>query len=231
MNNKIWIASFDIGHRNLCFAIEEVDENAINILKKLPKNQQYYPNGTPTEKQKEILMNIYKNSKTVIFKNKDITNKTIKNLNTEVFHLLTEHLDNYQEYWDKCSYFIIEKQMSFGKIMNIKALKLGQHCFSYFTFKYSRFKEIIEFPAYHKTQILGAEKIKNESKKGKITYKAVDKPKRKKWAIEHAINILAERNDFKTLSLLESSSKKDDIADCILQALSAIYLIYVEKSI
>jgi len=231
MNNKIWIASFDIGHRNLCFAIEEVDEKAINVLKKLPKTKQYLPNGTPTNEQKKILMTIYKNSKTVIFKNKDITNKVIKSLDTEVFHLLTEHLDNYQEYWDKCSYFIIEKQMSFGKILNIKALKLGQHCFSYFTFKYSRFKEIIEFPAYHKTQILGAEKIKKESKKGKITYKAVDKPKRKKWAIEHAISILAERNDFKTLSLLESSSKKDDIADCILQALSAIYLIYVEKSI
>ena len=121
--------------------------------------------------------------------------------------------------------------MSFGKILNIKALKLGQHCFSYFAFKYSRFKEIIEYPAYHKTQILGAEKIKKESKKGKISFKAVDKPTRKKWAIEQAFNILADRNDFNSLNLLESSSKKDDIADCILQALSAMYLIYVERSI
>jgi|TARA_B110000259_G_scaffold49886_1_gene58541 hypothetical protein len=231
MNNKIWIASFDIGHRNLCFSIEEVDENYVNCLKKLPKSAQYNQDGTPTDKQKEILFNIYKNTRTIIFKNKDITNKVIKTLDTEVFHLFTDHLDEYLDYWDKCSYFIIEKQMSFGKMLNIKALKLGQHCFSYFSFKYSRFKEIVEFPAYHKTQILGAEKIKKVSKTGKITYKSVDKPSRKKWAIEQAINILAERNDFNTLSLLESSKKKDDIADCILQSLSAIYLIYVEKSI
>ena len=231
MSNKVWIAQFDIGHRNLCFSIEEIDENIVNVLEKIPKSQQYNPNGTATEKQKEILKKIYLSSKTVIFKNKDITNKVIKNLDAEVFHLLTDHLDEYQEYWDKCSYFIIEKQMSFGKILNIKAVKLGQHCFSYFAFKYSRFKEIIEYPAYHKTQILGAEKIKKENKKGKITFKAVDKPTRKKWAIEQAFNILAERNDFKSLNLLESSSKKDDIADCILQALSAIYLIYVEQNI
>jgi hypothetical protein len=228
---KIWIASFDIGHRNLCFSIEEINEGDINQIEKLPKNKQYNSDGTATEKQQNILQQICKNSKTVIFKNKDITKKSIKVLDTEVFHLLTDHLDNYQDYWDKCSYFIIEKQMAFGKMINLKAIKLGQHCFSYFAFKYNRLKHIIEFPAYHKTQILGAPKNKKETKKGKITYKAVDKPTRKKWAVEQAFNILADRNDFNSLNLLESSSKKDDIADCILQSLSAIYLIYIEQNI
>ena len=228
---KIWIASFDIGHRNLCFSIEEIDIDSLKHINKLPKNKQYHLDGTATKEQKQILQEIYNNSKTVFFKNKDITNKSIKVLDSEVFHLLTEHLDNYQEYWDKCSYFIIEKQMSFGKIINLKAIKLGQHCFSYFAFKYNRFKHIIEYPAYHKTQILGAPKTRKETKKGKVSYKAVDKPTRKKWAVEEAFNILADRNDFESLNLLESSPKKDDIADCILQSLSAIYLIYIEKNI
>ena len=41
----------------------------------------------------------------------------------------------------------IEKQMSFRGKRNTMALKLGQHCYSYFVFKYGASKEIIEFPA------------------------------------------------------------------------------------
>ena len=231
MNSKIWVASFDIGYRNLCFAIEEIDLDKIKDIKKLPKKDQYNPDGTTTKEQGQIIKTICLNSKTVIFKNKDLTNKKMKVLDSEVFHTLTEHLDDYLEYWDKCSFFIIEKQMSFRGVYNVTALKLGQHCFSYFVFKYSRFKEVFEFPAYHKTQVLGAVKIKKTTKTRKVSYKAVDKPTRKKWSIEQASMILAERNDFKNLSLLESSTKKDDISDCILQAISAVYLYYVEKSL
>jgi hypothetical protein len=64
------------------------------------------------------------------------------------------------------------------------ALKLGQHCWSYFSIHYGRSKNIIEFPAYHKTQVLGAEKDKKVTKTGKINYKAVDKPQRKKWCFK-----------------------------------------------
>lgn len=226
---KKWIASFDIGHRNLCFAIEEIDTNMISHLKPIKKSQMYNEDGTLTTEGSLLIKEIYTHSKTVYFKNKDLTNKTIKNLTPEVFHLLTDHLDEYSELWDKCSIFLIEKQMAFGKICNIKALKLGQHCFSYFAFKYNRFKTILEYPAYHKTQVLGAPK-KAKIKKGKTTYTSVDKPTRKKWAIEKARSILIERDDFETLSKIESSSKKDDISDCILQAISSMYIIFVEKA-
>ena len=93
--------------------------------------------------------------------------------------------------------------MSFRGKQNTMALKLGQHCYSYFVFKYKNTKKIIEFPAYHKTQVLGAPR--------KLT-----KPQRKKWAIEKAYSILAEREDYDNLVLLHSVKKRDDISDCIL---------------
>jgi hypothetical protein len=167
------------------------------------------------------------NAKTVFFKNTDLTNKAMKTLDPEVFHLLTDLLDKYVSYWDNCSYIVLEKQMSFRGVYNVSALKLGQHCYSYFALRYGRFKQVIEFPAYHKTQVLGAPKVRKKTKK--TSYKAMDKPTRKKWAIDEALSILGARNDFETMSQLESARKKDDIADCILQSVSAAYLIFVEK--
>jgi hypothetical protein len=231
MAQTCWIASFDIGYRNLCFCIEEYNIDSISSIKKIAKKDQYNDDGTMTDAQSKIIQSICKNSKTIMFKNTDLTKETMKVLNYEVFHLLTDLLDEYQSYWDKCSAFIIEKQMSFKGVYNVSALKLGQHCWSYFAFKYSRFKEIIEFPAYYKTQVLGAPKVISTTKTGKTKYKAMDKPQRKKWAITKAVDVLAEREDFDTMTKLQSSKKKDDISDCILQAISAVYLIYIDQSL
>ena len=101
------------------------------------------------------------------------------------------------EYWDKVSYVIVEKQMAFKGKINTMALKLGQHCYSYFTMLYRDSKKIIEYPAYHKTQVLGAKK--NDVK---VKYY------RKKWAIERAIEILNFRNDLETLELLKCKKIK-----------------------
>ena len=111
------------------------------------------------------------------------------------------------------------------------ALKIGQHCYSYFAILYSRFKRIIEFPAYHKTQILGAAKIKKVTKGGKVSYKAMDKPARKKWSVEKAMTILAERDDFKTMSDLTSQRKKDDLADVLCQLQAFKVLVFIDKCI
>ena len=127
-------------------------------------------------------------------------------------------LDSYKEYFDKCSIIVIEQQMSFKSAQNTMALKLGQHCFSYFLMRYGEEKEIIEFPAYYKTQILGAPK--------KMT-----KPQRKKWATEKAIDILMERGDMETLDEITSKKKKDDLADVLIQLQSFKFLRYVDKSL
>ena len=111
------------------------------------------------------------------------------------------------------------------------ALKLGQHCYSYFSFMYSRFKNIIEFPAYHKTQVLGAQKIEKKTKTGKITYKVIDKPQRKKWSVVKAKEIFVERGDKEQLEILTKARKADDLADVVTQLNSWKYLMFVDKSI
>ena len=70
--------------------------------------------------------------------------------------------------------------MSFGKQYNTMALKIAQHCWSYFAINYGTAKKIEEFPAYYKTQILGAAKIKTVTKTGKLRFKSISKTKRKK---------------------------------------------------
>ena len=37
----LWVASFDIGYRNLCFSIEEYNVDEISHLHKIDKNKQY----------------------------------------------------------------------------------------------------------------------------------------------------------------------------------------------
>ncbi len=71
-----------------------------------------------------------------------------------------ELLEEYKSYFDKCDVILIEQQMSFGaKKYNTLAVKLGQHCMSYFIYKYGKTKKVIEYPAYYKTITLGAPKV------------------------------------------------------------------------
>jgi len=229
--DKSYICSFDIGKKNFAFYIEEIDNQSLLSIQNIPKENRYNLNGTPTPKFKDVLKQIWTNGKTVLFKNNDLTKNCNKRayLDTEVLYNMNDLLDEYASYFDKCQTILIEKQMSFGKKHNTMALKLAQHCFSYFVFRYGRFKQIIEFPAYYKTQILGAPKIEKKLKNGKITYKAIDKPQRKKWSIIQTIEILNDREDVITMSNLNSVKKKDDLADTITQLQAYKFLAYVDK--
>ncbi len=233
VSEKVWCASFDIGKKNFAFYIEEFDREELLGCNNVDKVNRYNSNGTPTDTFTEVLGKVCNNGRRVLFVNSDLTNRCAKGsyLDPETFHNMTDLLDEYVEYWDKCLAFVIEKQMSFGKTHNTMALKLGQHCYSYFCFKYGRFKEIIEFPAYYKTQILGAHKIEKKTKKGNISYKAMDKPTRKKWSVNKARDILNDRGDIETLSSLTNARKRDDLADCLTQLQAWKYLVFVDKSI
>jgi len=224
----MYIASFDIGKKNFAFYIEEINTNDLKIVN-IPLSKRYNADGTPTSEMSNILNSIYKNGKMVLFKNLDLTENCEKKcyLDPQTFINMNNVLDSYSEYWDKCSYFVIEQQMSFGKNkINTMALKLGQHCYSYFLFRYGTFKKPIEFPAYHKTKVLGCSKIQNKLKNGKIRYKNINKPQRKKWAVKKAIEILTLRNDIETLDIISTHKKKDDLADTLiqLQAFKFLYL-------
>lgn len=229
----VWVASFDIGKKNFSFYIEEMNKTELEALPPTPKNARYNTDGTPTIRFKRILDQVILNGTAVIHHNFDLTENCQKGsyLDPESFHNMSDTLDHFHEYWDRCEVFVIEQQMSFGKNRNTMALKLGQHCYSYFAIKYGRFKKIIEFPAYHKTQVLGAKKNISVTKKGKTSWKALDKASRKKWAIEKAEQILADREDFFTLSDMLSHGKKDDLADTLCQCQAAKYLMYVEGSV
>jgi len=85
---------------------------------------------------------VYKNGRVILFKNSDITKgaKVGSYIDPELFQNMYDLLDEYVEEWDMCSTFVIEQQMSFGKARNPLALKLGQHCYSYFVFKYKAYQ-------------------------------------------------------------------------------------------
>lgn len=222
-----WIGSFDIGKKNFAFYIEEIDSELLSNIKNITKEKRYNKDGTCTNSFKKIMNDLYKNGKTILHVNADLTQncKKGKYLDPEIFHNMVDHLDKYSDYWIKCSAFIIEQQMSFGKNRNPMALKLGQHCYSYFVFNYGRFKKTIEFPAYYKTQILGAPK-KITDKKGNLV--KMSKPERKKWAIEEAIMILTERDELDIMDNLTTKTKKDDLSDVICQLQAWKYLVFVD---
>jgi hypothetical protein len=225
----IWVASFDIGKKNFAFYIEECNKKELGNVECLPYSERYHLDGTPTETFTQIINQVCINGKMILFENVDLTTGTNKDyyLDTAIFHNMTDVLNKYTMYWDKCDTFLIEKQMSFGKKHNTMALKLGQHCWSYFELHYRRTKEIIEFPAYHKTQVLGAKKIEIKTKTGKIKYKAVEKTDRKKWSVEKAMDILKQRNDNHTISKLTSVKKRDDLADVLCQLQAFKILVYL----
>jgi hypothetical protein len=122
--------------------------------------------------------------------------------------------------------------MSFGAKINKMAVKLGQHCYSYFTFLYGRRKCYIEFHAYYKTQILGAPKIPGKPyKSGKPRWKAMAKPQRKKWSVKQAVEILTSRGEVDVLDGLTTVKKRDDLADTLTQLQAFKYLVYVDQSL
>ena len=231
-NNIIWLASIDIGSVNFAFYIEEIDLNLFKDIKNISKLKRYCPNGTCTPEFSEIIKKIYKNGKKILLKNVNLTKDVDKKkyFDLELCNNMIDLLDEYSLYWDQVSYFVIEQQMAFRKKYNIKALKLGQNCASYFMFRYGRFKNVIEFPSYHKTQILGCEKIEKNTKIGK-SYKNIGNRERKKWTIEECIYIYTEREDFQTLSEIMSMKKKDDVSDVVCQLQAFKYLNFIEKSV
>ena len=194
---SIRIAAFDIGKKNFAFAVQEIDL------------------ATITEFNVKTLL---KKGKIIGLENLDLTYNCKKcYLDPRTFLNMAETLDKFEYLWNSCDVFLIEQQMSFGKKRNTMALKLGQHCYSYFCIKYRDTKKVIEFPAYHKTQTLEAPKkfgkIEKKYKNGKT--KMIN-DNIKKWSIRKAKEILAIREDTENLDKLENMKKQDDASDCIL---------------
>lgn len=230
----MWIASFDIGKLNFAFYIEDVDEEVLSSLKKenIEKSKRYNENGTCTPAFTSLIDKVYSSGKKILLCNYDLTENTNKDkyYDKDICYNMNTILDSYSEYWDKVSFVIVEQQMAFGKKVNTMALKLGQNCQSYFMFNYSKDEiQIVEFPAYHKTQVLGAKKEEKTTKTGKKTFKVMGDKERKKWSVEEGTYLLCMREDYETMNEIQGMKKKDDVNDVILQLQAYKYLTFVDN--
>ena len=217
-----FVLSVDIGYRNFCLYIEEFDKEKLKELNDVSKK--YEEDGTPTEEMKELLNKVFINGKTVLHKNLNLSINSTEF--TDYLINMNSEFSSISEYLEKCDIVIIEKQMN----RNIKALKLAQHCMSYFLIKYGICKTIIDFPSYHKTCVLGAPRSKGRvNKNGKMSWKTLDAKKRKKWSVEKSYDILKCRNEEEIIENIKSKRKKDDLADVITMCQAFKYLKFVKK--
>lgn len=222
------IASFDIGKKNFAFCIERFDEKTLSSISCNPiTSKRYNPDGSCTTEMENVLDQVCSNGDILLYKNLDLTKQSkVKgsSLDKKIFSNMTEVLKRYDEYWEDCSVFLIEQQMSFGKKLNLMAIKLAQHLYSYFSIFHPD-KEIIEFPAYNKTKVLGAPKIKTGSK-----YKAMSKPQRKKWSVMRTTQILEDRGEEDMIKDMLWLNKQDDVSDTLLQLQAYKYMTFVDKN-
>jgi hypothetical protein len=214
------IASFDIGKCNFAFYVEEFDKDTLEKLANIPKNKRSTNDGFVSEDYHTVLKEVYLNGTTILYRNLDLTQGTRKDkyLDQKVCLNMITELDKVKDFFDTCDIIVIEQQMSFKAVQNTMAIKLAQNCASYFLHRYGETKEIVEFPAFHKTQVFGAPK-------------KLSKTQRKKWATEKAISIIMERGEMETLDEITNKKKKDDLADVLVQLQSFKYLRFVDKTI
>lgn len=226
------VSYFDIGKLNFSFYIEKFSEELIKDITNISLQKRYNTDGTPTSEFKKILLSIYTNGEKILLSNNDLTENTDKTkyFDFDIIYNLVDLLNEYNDYWDTVDYFVIERQMDFGKKRNPMALKLSHHCEAYFVNRYHRFKPVIEFEAFHKTHTLGAQKTKTSTKTGRITYKNMGDRERKKWAIEQAIYILSVREDYETVLEISNLKKKDDVSDVICMAQAFKYIFFCNKN-
>jgi len=221
----MWIACFDIGVVNFALYIEEINPKDFSSLK--PIKKRYNPNGSVNEDFNPCFNKLYSFGKKVLFDLVELTSSKVNPyaISTDVVSSLTCYLKNNKDLWDKCSCFIIEKQMSFKNVNNSNAERLSQHCFSFFEILYGSHKCISFIGASRKTKLLGCPLRLNAKNK----YEALPKPLRKKWSVNNALSIFYLRKDYDSILNLLKYIKQDDIADCVNLLQAFKYLVFVEK--
>lgn len=216
------IASFDIGQKNFAFYVEEFDDHFLGGL-----SAYFYNLDKKSQKRSaplhanvvKILYNLCKRATCIDLGVFDIRRDktTCKYLDIGTRLNMYELLESYRELWDTCDIIIVEKQYynkfgNRGSEGNIKCVKLGECCMSWFLMNYGEEKQIQEFSATFKTQVLGAPK-------------GLTKAQRKKWSIEKGRSILESRGDSDTIDYVDGAKnylgkrqKQDDVYDCLIMA-------------
>lgn len=208
-----WIFSMDIGKNNFSFCIEEV---CVEPLRKLNTVRKFVAGTTDlTDAYRRLLDTVFQNGRIILIDNVSLTHGCrAKGFDYRILRNLTGVLDQYSAFWGRCTRGIIEEQMAFGRKVNLMAIKIAQHAYSYFDIRLPAI-QVTCFPSYHKTKVLGAPKF-------------LTKPQRKRWSIEQAQLILEHRGDSATLAAIKERTKQDDQSDVITQLQAYKYLHYVE---
>lgn len=200
---KIIITSFDIGFRNFAFCTQEIDvDEIVNISNTHKVKPSFNVDGTCTDEYKKYLEYIYRTGKIIECQNIDIKYYSTS-ISDNYCLILTDVLNKYSDLWDKTNVFLIEQQMSYGRNKsNIQALKLAQHCQSYFYTIYGTFKLVIEYPSQNKTRMLGCSLVLRKTHASRKIF---------------SVNLCKEILKLKNMdTLFDRFKKKDDISDCLL---------------
>lgn len=210
------IASFDIGKKNFAMCIQDFTEETLKTC-----------SGSVDEDC--VIEKISRNGNVIAVDNLDLTEGCNQKLylDAKVFPNMIQKLNERSEILGSCDVYVVEQQMSFKGARNPAALKLAQTVMTYFWINHPG-KPVIEFPAFHKGQVLGAPREFGTITK---TYKNGNtreiKDTLKKWAVREVTRILELRGDDVTMTLLQDLKKRDDVADTILQSIAYVVLQYI----
>jgi hypothetical protein len=233
------IASIDVGKRNFAQYVEIVKPSILTKLSKkydeLPKKEQHRVKGELTTNMHQILNTMYFHSEIIEMAVYDLTANDTDTLDIATRRNIIQHLELYVELWDKCDVFVVEQQFfniyggkkKAGCGANIDAIKIGELVLGWLMARYPPIldennelqeqKQFIVFGSQFKTQILGAP--------FKLT-----KPQRKKWSVQKVAKIMQLRNDEERVEIFtKRGTKKDDMADAMLQCMAYKFRTYIGK--
>jgi hypothetical protein len=207
------VISIDIGLKNLAIYKEYFNTALAKTIEKPKRRYDKYGAAHPE-------MNDYVNSVggcgQVIFIDKVNLGERKDFFSSKALLTLYDYLEELdkKDVFRDVNVILIEKQLKINGMASV----LMNHIHAWFLINFGTFKKVILYPSKNKTRILGASlKVENEDGKAVRT----DKKYRKKWSVMKAEEILNIRGDVDTLSIFEKNkSKRDDIADVLVQALS-----------
>jgi len=213
MADKITIISIDIGLRNLGLSKESFSLSTLQSIS--PPNEFYDKYGEAQPDMKRYISEIGCCGSLTYWERTDLGDKKTFHAGGSYFRLI-EWLDTLRVtgVFDDVHVILIEQQMKTNNI----AISIMYHIHSYFLIYFGTFKRVILYQSKNKTRVLGAALTKEVD--GKL--KAVTKYNRKKWSVTTITDLLHQRKDKSSLTILQKEKKKDDLCDTVAQCLSYI---------
>lgn len=212
------LVSFDIGLKTCSVAVEEYKVNFEALSVELqPPTSKYITGGEATPEMKEYVKQVARLGRVIKLEKKELGDKKAY-FSGHAFRNLYAWCQDLAEHLSTADVILIEQQMKCNNI----ALALMYHLQAWIMIQYPDI-QVILYPSKNKTRILGAPlKIKDDAN-GKL--KKVTKYQRKVWSTVCAKEILLElRQDeeWHQYIFVQNKSKKDDLSDVIMQALSYV---------